>query len=142
MRGSNFGTPVPMGRLFSATPVTTSLAQQSAVTAAHQGNTVFDQADGAVAQIVALPGPFGDTPGAKQALCDRAVTIALDPGVERAQHKSQSLSPLWRQVMKRGTSRSPVKRQPETTRGMAANLEITIEHQFGGVSRVRSRWLP
>ena len=95
MRGANFGTPVPMGRLFSATPVTTSLAQQSAVTAAHQGNTVFDQADSAVAQIVALPGPFGDTPGTKQTLGDFAIRVAFDPGVERAQRQRQPLSPLW-----------------------------------------------
>lgn len=137
MRGSNFGTPVPMGRLFSATRLT----QQSAVTAAHQGNTVSDQADGAVAQIVALPGPFGDTPGSKQALSDFAIRVAFDPGVERTQRQRQPLSPLWRQFLKRGTSWAPAERQPETARGMAATLEIAIKHQFSGVARVRDRWL-
>ena len=138
MTGANFGTPATKLALSLATRP----AQQFPITTPHQIKAGLHQTDRTVAQVVALPGPFGDTPDAKQALCDRAVTIALDPGVERAQHKSQSLSPLWRQVMKRGTSRSPVKRQPETLRGVAANLEITIKHQFGGVSRVRSRRLP
>lgn len=80
MTGANFGTPVFMGRLFSAT----RLAQQSAITAAHQGNTVSYQADGAVAQIVALPGPFGDAISAEQALCDGSIRVALGSCIERA----------------------------------------------------------
>ena len=67
-------------------------------------------------------------------------TCAL-PIFERAQRQRQPLSPLWGQFLKRGTSRAPAERQPETARGMAANPEIAIEHQFSGVERVRDRWL-
>ena len=43
--------------------------------------------------------------------------------------------------MKGGSGKAPVERQPEAARGVRATLEITIEHQFGGVGRVRDRWL-
>jgi len=135
MRGANFGTPA----IKLALSLATRLAQQGAIAAPHQGKTGFYQADGAVAQVVALPGPFGDMPGAEQALRDFAIAVAFDAAVERAQRERQSLSPLWGQFMKGRTGWAPVERQPETPRGMAANLEITIEHQFSGVSRGRDR---
>ena len=43
--------------------------------------------------------------------------------------------------MKHGTGPAPVERPPETSRGLGANLEFTVEQQFGGVSRVRNRRL-
>ena len=61
--------------------------------------------------------------------------------IERAQRQRQSLSPLWGQFMKCGTGRAPIERPPETSRGVGANLEIIVERQFGGVSRVRNRRL-
>ena len=99
MRGRISAPLPPLGDYFRRR----AWRSRGAVTAAHQGNTVFDQADGAVAQIVALPGPFGDTPGTKQALGDFAIRVAFDPGVERAQRQRQPLSPLWGQFLKGGT---------------------------------------
>ena len=104
MRGRSFGTPPhPNPWLFA-----THLAQQFAIAAAHQGKAGLHKADGPVTQVMGLPGPFGDAYGAKQALCDRAIAIALDPGVERAQRQGQSLSTLWGQFMKCGTRGAPI----------------------------------
>ena len=91
MRGANFGTPA----IKLALSLATRLAQQGAIAAPHQGKTGFYQADGAVAQVVALPGPFGDTPETKQSLGDFAIRVAFNFGVERTQRQRQSLSPLW-----------------------------------------------
>ena len=44
--------------------------------------------------------------------------------------------------MQYGTGGAPGERPPETVRGMGANLEIIIERQFSGVSRVCGRSLP
>ena len=90
------GTPTQISKLFPATP----LAQQRAIPSAHQGKSALHKADGTVAQVMGLPGPFGDACGAKQALCNRAIAVAFDAAIERAQRERQSLSPLWGQFMK------------------------------------------
>ncbi len=91
MRGANFGTPATKLALSLATRP----AQQFPITTPHQIKAGLHQTDRTVAQVVALPGPFGDMPGAKQALRDLAIAVAFDSGVERAQRQRQSLSPLW-----------------------------------------------
>lgn len=60
IRGWNFGIPRNDRLLLAA-----RLAEQVAIAAAHQRKTGLHQTDGSIAQIVSLPGPLGDTPGAE-----------------------------------------------------------------------------
>jgi hypothetical protein len=137
MRRPISGTPRADQWLWPAT----RLAQQLTIAAAHQGQSSFHQTDRAVAQVVGLPGTFGDPLGAEQALSDRAIAVAFDAGVERAQDKRQSLAPLWGQLMECRTGRASVKDPPEPLRGAGANLEIVIKRQFGSVGLLRNRRL-
>ena len=78
MRGAIFGTPWKLWLLLP-----TCLAQQFAIAAAHQGKTGLHKADGAVTQVMGLPALFGDVLGAKQALGDCSITVALSSGIQR-----------------------------------------------------------
>jgi hypothetical protein len=98
-----------------------------AIAATHQSKTALHETNGPIAPIVGFPGPFGDGLGAKQALGDRAIAVAFDAAIERAQCLGQSLSTLWGQFMKGGTGGAPVERAPESARGMDANLEVIVE---------------
>ena len=79
MGGRVFGTPGKQLFLWR------SWTQQCAIAAAHQRETVLNQANGPVAQIVGSPIVLGDTPGAEQDFCNFAVGAAVHPRIERAQ---------------------------------------------------------
>ena len=79
--------------------------------------------------------PVRNALGAKQNLGDRAIAVALDAGIERAQRQCQSLSALRGEFMECGTRGAPIERAPKPPCGMRANLEIHVERQFGGVRR-------
>ena len=88
---SNFGTPPHRHhQLFLAAART----EQFAIAAAHQRKPGLHQADGAVAQVVGFPGPFGDMPCAEQFFRDSAIGMAIGTGIERTQREGQPLSPL------------------------------------------------
>jgi hypothetical protein len=111
------------------------LPQQLAIAATHQSKTALHETNGPIAPIVGFPGSFGDGLGAKQALGDRAIAVAFDAAIERAQCLGQSLSTLWGQFMKGGTGGAPVERAPESARGMDTNLAVIVEGQLGCVAR-------
>ena len=55
-RGGEIATPLPAELL----PTAVGVEQQRAIAAAHHAEAELDEADGAVAQVMALPGPPGD----------------------------------------------------------------------------------
>ena len=117
------------------------LAQQRAVTAAHQRITTLHQANGPIPELVGLPGPFGDTADPKESLGNCSITVALDSRIERAQGQRQPLSTLWGQVRKCGAGREIVERPPEPAGGVGANLEIIVEQQLGGIRQAGNQRL-
>jgi hypothetical protein len=133
MRGVIYGTP--SRALRSAARLT----KQFAIATAHQRKTGLNKPDGAVPQIVCLPGPFGDTLGTEQSLRNHTIAVAFDAAIERAQRECQPLSPLHGQLVECRASRAAVERPPESPRRVGSNLEIFIEHQMGGIGLVRSR---
>ncbi len=128
VEGHVFDTPRNYSLLLAA-----RLPQHLAIAAAHQRKAALHQTNGTVAQVMSLPGAFGDTFGSEQNLGNRSVGVALGPSIERAQRHRQALPALRREFMESGTGCAPVERTPETPRGMRADLEIIIEGQFGCV---------
>ena len=59
-RGGEIATPCDLTRLL---PAAVGMEQQRAIAAAHHAEAELHKADGAVAQVMALPGPPGDRPG-------------------------------------------------------------------------------
>ena len=121
--------------------LSTRQAQQFAVAAAHQRQTTSHKANGPVAQVVGLPGSFGNAFGSEQTLGDRPITCALISGVERAKRQRQPLSALSGKLMESRASRTPIERAPEPARGMHANIEDIVERQFDGVRLADDRRL-
>src|SRR5258708_4209331 len=105
--------PIGRGQIFD-TPegyslrLATRLAQQFAVAAAHQSETTLHQTDGPVAQVMGLPGPFGNLLGPEQERGDHPVGATRGSRVERAQRQSQALSALQGKLMRWGTGGAPV----------------------------------
>jgi hypothetical protein len=122
--GGGFSIPLRNYELLIAA----RLPQQFAIASAHQSKTALHETNGPISQIGGLPGPVGDACSAKRPLCDHTIAVAFDAAIERVQHRRQSLSPLWGQFLKCRTGGPAIERPPETTRGVRANLEITIEH--------------
>ncbi len=79
-RGGEIATPLPAELL----PTAVGVEQQRAIAAAHHAEAKFDEADGAVAKVVALPGPPGDVWSVEQGGCDVAIARVLKAGIERA----------------------------------------------------------
>ena len=84
IKGCNCGTPLQAAcRLLLAT----CLAQQGAIPTAHQGKSALHEANRAVAQVVGLPGPFGDAVVTEQALGNCSIRVALASRVECTQRQ-------------------------------------------------------
>ena len=80
----------------------TRQAQQFAIAAVHQFQPRFYEADGPIAQVVRLPGPFGNAFRPQQTFGDCAIGGAVDSGVERAQRQQEPLFALRRKPTERG----------------------------------------
>ena len=131
----------PIGRersLFLAT----RQPQQLAIAAVHQRQPGFDKADGPIAQVVGLPGSFGNGFRPEQTFGDRPIGGAVDSCVECAQRQQEPLSALWRKLMEGRPGGIPVKRAPKTVCGVRAHIEVAIERQFGGVREASGRRFP
>ena len=107
------------------------MSQQGAIAATHQGEAALHKTDSTIAEVVGFPGAFGNALGSEQNLGNRSIGIALGPRIERAEGQCQSLSALRRDFMESRTGSTPVKRTPETSRCMHADVEIIVEWQFG-----------
>src|SRR5450631_1329589 len=83
-RRSGGGFSIPLGNY--ALLLAARLPQQFAIASAHQSKTALHETNGPIAQVVGLPGPFGDVLGAKQALGDRAGSCRL-----RCGHRARAL---------------------------------------------------
>ena len=80
--GGEIATPLRPGSELRAAAV--GVEQQRAIAAAHHTEAELDEADGAVAQIMALPGSPGDVWRGEQGGGDVAIAGVLKAGVERA----------------------------------------------------------
>ena len=117
------------------------LAEQLAITAAHQSVTGLNQADRAVAQIVRLPGALGDAFGAEQNFRNHAIRAAVDPRVQRTERKRKSLSALHGELVKWWARCAAVERAPEPVRSICPGVEIVVERQLDNVSCAGQRLL-
>ncbi len=79
--GGEIATPLRPSELL---PPAVGVEQQRAIAAAHHPEAELDEADGTVAQIMALPGSPGDVWGGEQGGGDVAIAGILKPAVERA----------------------------------------------------------
>ena len=79
MIGSKF-IPPPVASAFPAWRT-----QERAIAAAHQSEACLDKPNGAIAQIVRLPGAVWNTLGAEQNFGDFAIRGAVHAAVKRAQ---------------------------------------------------------
>ncbi len=80
-RGGEITTPLRPTELL---PPTVGMQQQRAIAAAHHPEAELDEADGPVAQIMALPGSPGDVWGGEQGGSDVAIAGVLKAAVEGA----------------------------------------------------------
>ena len=115
--------------------------QQLAIAAVHQRQPRFDKANCPIAQVMGLPGSFGNAFRPEQTLGDRPIGGAVDSGVKRAQRQHESLSPLCRKSMDGGSCGKTVERAPKTVRSMRSDVEVAIERQFGGIRHACGRRL-
>jgi len=116
-------------------------AQQVAVASAHEPEAASDEANGSVAQVMSLPGSFGNAFGSEQTLGDRAIGGPLYSGVERAERQRQPLSALLRKLLERRSGYAATKSAPQSAGGMRAKIEDGVERQFDGVGFAGDRSL-
>ena len=116
------------------------MAEQLAIAAAHQSVAGLNQADRAVAQIVRLPGTFGDAFGAEQNFRNHAVRATLDPCVQRTERERQSLPALRRELVERWARWTAVERPPKPASGIRSSVELVVKRQFDDVSRA-GKWV-
>ncbi|MDA9391971.1 hypothetical protein WN73_15390 [Bradyrhizobium sp. CCBAU 45394] len=77
----------------------------------------------------------------KQPFRDLAIAISFLPSIECAQREDQP-TPLQSRQSKRGRSERPVlKREPKSTCGLQAKLEVHVERQIEDDSRPARRKL-
>ncbi len=114
------------GRIFD-TPrglfVLASWTQEFAITAAHQSEAALNEADGATAQIMRLPGALRDTLVTKEAFGDRAIALVFITPVQCAQNQRKPLAPLRGQVGLRWTRRTAAQSTPERLSSLGAELK-------------------
>ncbi len=79
--GGEIATPLRPSALL---PPTVGVEQQRAIAAAHHAEAKLYKADGAVAEVMALPGPPGDVWGVEEGVGDVAIARVLKAAVERA----------------------------------------------------------
>ncbi len=125
----------------SALLLSTRQPEQFAIAAVHQRQAASHKADGPVAQVMSLPGSFGNAFGSEQALGDHPIRRALHSGVERPKRQRESLAALWRKLMEGQAGGAGIERAPEAARGMRADIEDIVERQFDGVRRADDRRL-
>ena len=95
MGGRVFGTPGKQLFLWR------SWTQQCAIAAAHQRETVLNQANGPVAQIVRRPIALGNALGPEQDFCNFAIGTTVHARVERTQGERQPPASALRERMQR-----------------------------------------
>jgi hypothetical protein len=104
-----------------------SSAQQRAITAPHQGQSILDQPDGSAAQIIGLPGAPRRASCAVQDVGDFAVRMAFRPSIHRTSGIYHALALLSRQPKSWGPEGTIFERRPEPVSGPQANIEIGVE---------------
>jgi hypothetical protein len=119
----------------------TRQAQQLAIAAVHQRHPRFDKANCPIAQVMGLPGSFGNAFRPEQTLSDPPIGGAVDSGVKRAQRQRESLSPPCRKTMDGWPCGETVERAPKTVRSMRSDVEVAIKRQFGGIRHAGGRRL-
>ena len=124
MRGSIFDTPGR--RLFLPTWRT----QKGAIAAPHQSDAVLDQADGQAAKIMVLPGAAANALLAEQALCDFAITMSRQPGIEGSHHQNEAPTTLKRERKRRCTRTAAFDGAPKSVRRLQTDVGIGVEWQF------------
>jgi hypothetical protein len=82
-------------------------AQECAIATVHQSEACLDKPNGAIAQIVSLPGAFWNVPRSEQHDGDFAISSALHAAVDCAESKHDPLSALGRQLVQGRTRRAP-----------------------------------
>ena len=127
MGGRVFGTPGKQLFLWR------SWTQQCAIAAAHQRETVLNQANGPVAQIVRRPIAFRNAPGPEQAFCNFAVGASVHARIERAQGERQSPAAIRRKRMQRRAQRTTVEGSPQAPACIRAEFEIAVQGKFNSV---------
>jgi hypothetical protein len=109
------------------------VAEKFAVAAAHQVQPGTDQPDGAVAEVMCLPGVTRwHTPFAEQPLRNCAVGFAGEVCIERAKGERQSASSGRREVIGGAIHRLRSDGPPQAKRGVRPGGEILIEWDNGG----------
>src|SRR5579859_2058971 len=109
------------------------MEQQTPVAALHHAETEADEADRAIAQIMAFPAALGNAGGAEKDFGDLAVGRVLVASVERAQGEDKPVSARLRQHAGIGTQVAAGQAAPEPEGGANTDLEQLVErYDYGG----------
>ncbi len=108
------------------------MEQQTPIAALHHAETEADEADRAVAQIMAFPAALGHASGAEQGFGDLAVGRVFLASVERAQGEDEPVSARLRQHAGIGTGVAAAQAAPEPEGGANTDLEQLVERYDDG----------
>jgi hypothetical protein len=130
-RGLNI---LPPGRQASALPSAWRV-KEIKIAAAHENETLANQSDGTIAEIVRLP----DSPGWKASMTekhlrDNAISLANKVAVERPEREDKPMTSLWRQAVSRATAGLPVESTPQMSCRLCSAGEILIKWNDNGRS--------
>ena len=105
-------------------------AQQGAIAAPHQSQSILDEPDSSAAQIVGLPGAPRRASPAEQHIGDFAIRMAFQPSIDRASGLDHALALRSRHAKSWRPETTIFERRPEPMGGPQANLEIGVERQL------------
>src|SRR5215831_214302 len=126
-----------LGRLFAFGP---AISQQVAIAPAHQREAGARQPNGAVAQLVGLPGSTGrNACASEQALRNDAIALAREAAVECTEREAEPRSALPCQPVRRAAVWSPNDDAPQPQRCSGARGKIRVERDDHGRWRGRAR---
>jgi hypothetical protein len=113
------------------------MEQQTPVAALHHAEPEADEADRAIAQIMAFPAALRDIGGAEEDLGDLTVGGVLVASVERAQGEDEPVSARLRQRAGIGTWNAAAQAAAEPDGGANTDLEQLVE-RYDSRGRVRA----
>ena len=102
----------------------------------HQLHSGARQTDGAIAQLVCLPGGAGrNTRAAEQALCNGTIGLIGQAGVEGAQRDREPVTSVPRQPFRRTDARPASGDAPEAERRIGTRAKVSVERDDNGGRR-------